>query len=88
MRGVVDGFAYLGSSIQSFSIGYIATRNWQWWPLFLVPFAFLGLVIGIKIWLELPPATRRYIAEVESKGAAAPGVGISDAVWVNPRPAG
>ena len=86
--GVVDGFAYLGSSIQSFSIGYIATRNWQWWPLFLVPFAFLGLVIGIKIWLELPPATRRYIAEVESKGAAAPGVGISDAVWVNPRPAG
>jgi MFS transporter, OPA family, glycerol-3-phosphate transporter len=25
--GIVDGFAYLGSSIQSFSIGYIATRE-------------------------------------------------------------
>jgi OPA family glycerol-3-phosphate transporter-like MFS transporter len=66
--GIVDGFAYLGSSIQSFSIGYIATVNWQWWPLFLTPFAVIGLVIAIKIWTELPPATRRYIAEVESKG--------------------
>ncbi len=65
--GIVDGFAYLGSSIQSFSIGYIATRNWQWWPLFLTPFAAAGLAVAVKIWLELPPATRRYIAEVESK---------------------
>jgi len=86
--GVVDGFAYLGSSIQSFSIGYIATRNWQWWPLFLAPFAILGLVIGIKIWLELPPATRRYIAEVESKGAGARAIGISDTAWVRPSPVG
>jgi OPA family glycerol-3-phosphate transporter-like MFS transporter len=69
--GIVDGFAYLGSSIQSFSIGYIATQNWQWWPLFLSPFAIIGLAIAVKIWLELPPATRRYIAEVESKRAAA-----------------
>jgi MFS transporter, OPA family, glycerol-3-phosphate transporter len=68
--GVVDGFAYLGSSIQSFSIGYIAnTHNWDWWPLFLVPFAAIGLTIAIKIWLELPPATRKYIAEVEAKRA-------------------
>ncbi len=70
--GIVDGFAYLGSSIQSFSIGYIATRNWHWWPLFLTPFAVIGMAIAIKIWLELPPATRRYIAEVESKKVARP----------------
>jgi OPA family glycerol-3-phosphate transporter-like MFS transporter len=69
--GIVDGFAYLGSTIQSVSIGYLASVNWVWWPLFLVPFALLGLVIAIKIWLELPPATRRYIADVESKGRAA-----------------
>jgi MFS transporter, OPA family, glycerol-3-phosphate transporter len=67
--GVVDGFAYLGSSIQSFSIGYIATHNWNWWPLFLTPFAAIGLAIAVKIRLELPPATRRYIAEVEGKRA-------------------
>ncbi len=51
------------------SIGYLASINWVWWPLFLVPFALLGLVISIRIWLELPPATRRYIEEVESKGS-------------------
>ncbi len=63
--GVVDGFAYLGSGLQSFSLGYITTINWQWWPLFLVPFAVLGLGIAIKIWHALPPATKKYIAEVE-----------------------
>ena len=65
--GIVDGFAYAGSTIQSVSIGYLASINWVWWPLFLVPFALMGLVIAIRIWLELPPATRRYIEEVESK---------------------
>lgn len=63
--GIVDGFAYLGSGVQSLSLGYITTRNWQWWPLFLMPFAILGGIIAIKIWHELPAATRKYIAEVE-----------------------
>jgi len=80
--GIVDGFAYLGSSIQSFSIGYIATRNWQWWPLFLAPFAVIGLAISVKIWLELPPATRRYIEEVESKRAGR----AADALKPPPKP--
>jgi len=65
--GIVDGFAYLGSAIQSFSLGYITTWNWHWWPLFLAPFAIIGGLIAIKIWHELPPATRKYIAEVEHK---------------------
>ena len=69
--GIVDGFAYLGSGLQSISIGYIATRDWQWWPLFLVPFAVLGLFIALKIWHALPAATKRYIAEVELKPAPA-----------------
>jgi OPA family glycerol-3-phosphate transporter-like MFS transporter len=63
--GIVDGFAYLGSGLQSICLGYITTRNWQWWPVFLIPFAIIGLVISIKIWKALPAATRRYIAEVE-----------------------
>jgi OPA family glycerol-3-phosphate transporter-like MFS transporter len=63
--GIVDGFAYLGSGLQSLCLGVITTRNWQWWPLFLVPFAIIGLVISIKIWKALPAATRRYLAEVE-----------------------
>ena len=65
--GVVDGFAYLGSGLQSFCLGYISTRNWHWWPLFLLPFALVGIALAIRIWHELPTATKRYIAQVEAK---------------------
>jgi MFS transporter, OPA family, glycerol-3-phosphate transporter len=34
---------------------------------FLMPFALLGGVLALKIWHELPAATRKYIAEVEKK---------------------
>jgi len=43
------------------------TRDWHWWPAFIIPFAIIGTVLCIKIWHELPPATRKYIAEVEQK---------------------
>jgi len=70
--GIVDAFAYLGSGLQSISLGFVITRaGWQWWPLFLVPFALLGCAIAIRIWNELPAATRRYIAEVEVRKAPA-----------------
>jgi MFS transporter, OPA family, glycerol-3-phosphate transporter len=67
--GIVDGFAYLGTGLESFCLGYITERNWQWWPVFLIPFALLGGGLAIKIWHELPAATKRYIAEVEKKNA-------------------
>jgi MFS transporter, OPA family, glycerol-3-phosphate transporter len=65
--GIVDGFVYLGSGLQSFFIGHLASRSWLWWPLFLMPFALLGGYLALKIWHELPDATRKYIAEVEDK---------------------
>jgi OPA family glycerol-3-phosphate transporter-like MFS transporter len=66
--GIVDGFAYLGSGLQSISLGFIVTRaGWQWWPVFLIPFAILGLFVAIKIWHDLPAATRKYILENERK---------------------
>src|SRR5208283_2602181 len=66
--GIVDGCTYLGSAIQSFFIGHLVpsekageaatfmgvTRGWHWWPLFMVPFAILGLGVAIKIWHQLP----------------------------------
>ena len=42
-------------------------RDWHWWPAFIIPFAVAGVFLCIKIWHELPAATRKYIAEVEQK---------------------
>jgi len=70
--GIVNGFAYIGSGIQSFGLGFLLASkdaNWQWLPLFVMPFAVIGTLIAIKIWHDLPAATRKYIAEVEQKTA-------------------
>ena len=79
--GIVDGCTYLGSAIQSFFIGHLVpsekagelttylglTRDWHWWPLFMVPFAILGMAIAMKLWHDLPEATRRYNRSLEDK---------------------
>lgn len=79
--GIINAFAYLGSSLQSFCIGFLVPENtppgqviahgfhhdWRWLPVFVVPFAIVGLVLAIKIWHDLPTATRRYISQVEVK---------------------
>ena len=80
--GIVDGCTYLGSAIQSFFIGHLVPsekageaatflglkRDWHWWPLFMIPFALLGLSIAIKLWNDLPEATRRYNLNTRQKG--------------------
>ena len=81
--GIVDGFTYLGSGIQSFFIGQLVPsekagaaqtfmgipRDWHWWPLFMVPFAIIGFAVAIKLWHDLPEATRRFNAErAKAKG--------------------
>ena len=65
--GIADSFAYAGSAIQSFVIGFLATESWSYWPMFLLPFTVLGLVFAIKMWNVLPAATKRYLEEVEKK---------------------
>ena len=65
--GITDGFVYLGTGIQSFSLGYITTWDWQFWPIFLAPFAIIGFSFALKIWRNLPQATKKYIQTVEHK---------------------
>jgi hypothetical protein len=36
----------------------------------LFPFSIVGLVFSIRMWTLLPNATRKYLAEVESKKLA------------------
>ncbi len=63
--GIVDGCVYLGSGIQSLAIGYLSHKNWIYWPLFLIPFAVMGMFLAIRMWNELPSATKKYILQVE-----------------------
>jgi OPA family glycerol-3-phosphate transporter-like MFS transporter len=66
--GIIDGFVYVGSSLQSFGVGYLTEgHHWGRWPLFLMPFALVGIILALSIWHELPAATKKYIAEVEGK---------------------
>ena len=63
--GLVDGFVYLGSGLQSFCLGYITSWNWHYWPIFLVPFTLMGFYFSLKLWKQLPDATKRYLRDVE-----------------------
>lgn len=63
--GILDGFVYLGSGLQSVCLGYLTTKNWYYWPAFMAPFALIGLFLAVRVWRELPEATKRYLVEVE-----------------------
>ncbi|MDP2864836.1 MAG: MFS transporter, partial [Elusimicrobiota bacterium] len=60
--GIVDGMVYLGTGLQSVIIGNLAPvgaaakdpGNWFWWPVFLVPFALIGLFLSARIWNAVP----------------------------------
>jgi OPA family glycerol-3-phosphate transporter-like MFS transporter len=52
--GVIDGFVYAGTALQSVSLGYITTADWAYWPWFLVPFAFIGFLLSLRIWNAKP----------------------------------
>ncbi|MDZ4661167.1 MAG: MFS transporter [Pseudomonadota bacterium] len=65
--GIIDGFVYLGSGVQSLAIGYISGWNWQFWPVFLIPFTVMGLVLSVRFWKNLPEATKSYLINVEKR---------------------
>lgn len=52
--GMIDGFVYLGTAVQSISLGYLTSHSWSWWPPFLVPFAFVGFLLCVRIWNASP----------------------------------
>lgn len=56
--GVIDGFVYLGTALQSVSLGFLTTRNWAYWPWFLLPFSAIGFLLCLRIWKAKPGAAR------------------------------
>jgi len=57
--GVIDGFVYLGTGLQSLSLGYLTSRDWAYWPMFLMPFALLGLYLLTRIWHAMPTGKKK-----------------------------
>ncbi len=54
--GMIDGFVYLGTAVQSISLGFLTTHNWAFWPIFLFPFGLVGFVLLTRIWHAKPKA--------------------------------
>lgn len=57
--GLIDGFVYLGTGVQSMALGFLTTLSWNYWPPFLIPFALIGLILAIKIWYAFPNAKQK-----------------------------
>jgi OPA family glycerol-3-phosphate transporter-like MFS transporter len=55
--GIIDGFVYLGTFVQSFALGYLTTKDWTYWPLFLTPFGVFGFILCTRIWHAKPGAS-------------------------------
>jgi OPA family glycerol-3-phosphate transporter-like MFS transporter len=56
--GIIDGFVYLGTGLQSLVVGHVlpvgqaarSPENWSNWPKAMVPMAVLGLVLCFSLW--------------------------------------
>jgi OPA family glycerol-3-phosphate transporter-like MFS transporter len=60
--GIIDGFVYLGTALQSFLYARILPSgdaakdpaNWKQWPLAMLPVAVIGLVLATRVWNARP----------------------------------
>ncbi len=60
--GIIDGFVYLGTGLQSLIVGQALptgdaakiAANWQPWPLAMLPLAALGLFLCTRVWNAKP----------------------------------
>lgn len=62
--GIIDGFVYLGNAFQSQVYGRTLPEkgscaakdldNWLAWPIWMIPLAVLGFVLGIVVWNARP----------------------------------
>jgi len=56
--GVIDGFVYLGTGVQSISLGFLTTKSWSYWPIFLIPFGIIGFLLLLRIWKAIPSGSK------------------------------
>jgi sugar phosphate permease len=66
--GLIDGCVYLGTGLQALGLGFLTSKSWSYWPLFLLPFAVVGFVLCLRIWNAKP--TRAKVVPAEGASAA------------------
>ncbi len=60
--GIIDGFVYLGTGLQSLLVGMVLPQgdaakipgNWIYWPLAMIPMALIGLALCTRVWNAKP----------------------------------
>lgn len=60
--GIIDGFVYLGTGLQSWIVGMVLPTgdaakdpaNWHPWPVAMIPVAFVGLYLCTRVWNATP----------------------------------
>ena len=60
--GIIDGFVYLGTGLQSLIVGRVLPQgelakvaaNWISWPMAMVPMAIIGLLLCTRVWNAKP----------------------------------
>ena len=57
--GLIDGLVYLGTGLQALSLGFLTEKSWSYWPIFLVPFAVIGVLLSLRIWKAIPAAAHK-----------------------------
>ena len=57
--GLIDGAVYLGTAIQSISLGFLTEKSWNYWPIFLIPFSIFGFILALNIWQAFPKGKKQ-----------------------------
>ncbi len=57
--GLIDGLVYLGTGLQALSLGFLTEKSWSYWPVFLVPFAAIGVLLAFRIWKAIPAGAHK-----------------------------
>ena len=76
--GIIDGFVYLGTGLQSLIVGRVLPQgdaakvaaNWISWPMAMVPMALIGLVLCTRVW-NAKPQSKAASVPAEPKPAQA-----------------
>jgi OPA family glycerol-3-phosphate transporter-like MFS transporter len=68
--GLIDGFVYLGTALQSGVFGHILPKgaaaqsasNWTSWPVLMIPVSAVGLLLATRIWNARPQPKRAAVS--------------------------